>query len=354
MKLSPPASSSDLELARAIARKLSRLDTPGGHVDARPLPPYVPFPPGSSERAAALPPERPPKPPAPAPAPVRNPETVRMSRPPAPEAPPPKPAAPPPKPAAAAPPKPATPAPRPAAPPAPPPAPQPPPPARQMEEEEEVGVLADDEAEAPAPPPPPPPPKAVTRPATPLAPPKLPPPPPEPEPGADIAIETDEEPEAEAELEVPSGDVEVDFEAEARAAAEAAAAEIAEPEVEAVPEIEGDASPPTWAEILQDCLYLARATGALLIDGQGQVVASGGDWPAPGVESIAARLVPAMDKALRTAPTRSVSVPIGTQHLTAWRVPVGESLMTIGFVADAPLKAEVRPAIDAEVKRGAP
>ncbi|MCI0547774.1 MAG: hypothetical protein L0027_10875, partial [Candidatus Rokubacteria bacterium] len=94
--------------------------------------------------------------------------------------------------------------------------------------------------------------------------------------------------------------------------------------------------------------------GALLIDGQGEVAAYCGDWPPPGVEAIAARLVPAMDKALRTAPTRSVSVPIGNLHLTAWRVPVAETLVTVGFVAEAPLKAEVRPAIDAEIKRGTP
>lgn len=349
MKLSPPASSSDLELARAIARKLSRLDTPEGRVDVQPLPPYVPFPSGSPDRAATHPPKSPQKPPAPAPAPLLHPETVRMSRPPVPDAPPPKPAAPPQKPAAAAPPKPAAPAPRPAAPPAPPPVP--PPPDQQIDEE--VGVLEDDDADAPAPPPPPPP-KAVTRPAAPPAPPKPPPPPPEPEPEADIAIEGEEEPADDVELEVPSGDVDVDFEAEARAAAAAAAAAIPDPEVEAIPEIEGEASAPTWAEIVMDCLYLARASGVLLIDSHGQVAATGGDWPAPGVESIAGRLVPAMDKALRGAPTRSVSVPIGTQHLTAWRVPVGDSLMTIGFVADAPLKAEVRPAIDAEVKRGTP
>src|SRR5262249_22607096 len=108
----------------------------------------------------------------------------------------------------------------------------------------------------------------------------------------------------------------------------------------------------TWDVILQDCLYLARAAGALLIDSAGQVMTSCGDWPSPGVESIANRLVPAMEKALLTAPTRSVSVPIGKQHLTAWRVPMPDGLITIGFVAEAPLKAEVRPAIDAEVKRG--
>ncbi len=303
MRLSPPASSSDLDLARSIARRLSRLASPADGAEARPLPPYTPF-------RAARPAERPPETPrvqanAP-PAPVANPETVRVARPAVSEPPAPKPA--------------------------PPPRPAPPPVV-----EEELGVV-DDEAPPPKPAPPP---KAI--PARPAPPP--PPPPPVAEADAERA-----EIEAETEVEVPSRlaaspDMEEDFEAAAKAAAEA------------VPEIEPDAeapAPASWADILQDCLYLARASGALLIDGQGEVAAYCGDWPPPGVEAIAARLVPAMDKALRAAPTRSVSVPIGNLHLTAWRVPVAETLVTVGFVAEAPLKAEVRPAIDAEVRRGTP
>jgi hypothetical protein len=143
-------------------------------------------------------------------------------------------------------------------------------------------------------------------------------------------------------------DMDEDFEAAAKAAADAVPDAV--PDVE--PELE--AAAPTWAELLQDCLYLARASGALLIDAQGEVVASSGEWPSPGVDHIAARLVPAMDKALKTAPTRSVSVPIGNLHLTAWRVHSNDSTVTVGFVAEAPLKAEVRPAIDAEIKRGFP
>ncbi len=158
---------------------------------------------------------------------------------------------------------------------------------------------------------------------------------PEPE-ETEIAVETEGEPAL-------SPDMEVDFEAAARAAADA------------VPEVEPEAAPaPSWADLLLDCLYLARASAALLIDGQGQVLASCGQWPPPGPETIGAKLVPAMDKALRTAPNRSVSVPIGALHLTAWRVEVAESTVTVGFVAEAPLKAEVRPAIDAEVRRGTP
>jgi hypothetical protein len=138
------------------------------------------------------------------------------------------------------------------------------------------------------------------------------------------------------------------------------AAREGEPELELVADLDSAMAeeppppplPPSWTEILQDCLFLARAKGALLIDLQGQIAASCGEWPAPGVEAIATRLVPAMDKALKDAPTRSVSVPLSGRHLTAWRVPVEGGLLTVAFVAEAPLKPEVRPSIDGELKRG--
>jgi hypothetical protein len=137
-------------------------------------------------------------------------------------------------------------------------------------------------------------------------------------------------------------------------------------EVEDVEEIEEDAEtdepsasleatvggPLTWQEIVAACLSLAEAKGALLINPEGHVVAVSGDWPSPGAESIAARLVPAMDKALKDAPTRSVSVPLGGLHLTAWRAPMSQGLVTVGFVADAPLRPDLRPAIDATLRKG--
>ncbi|HSB62189.1 MAG TPA: hypothetical protein VLI67_10745 [Vicinamibacteria bacterium] len=128
-----------------------------------------------------------------------------------------------------------------------------------------------------------------------------------------------------------------------------------EPELELVTDFDEEKpAAPSWADILQDCLFLARAKGALLIGTQGRVTESCGDWPPPGVEAIGARLVPAMEKALKNAPGRAVSVPLGTLHLTAWRVPLPSGVVTVGFVADAPLRAEVRPTIDAELKRGEP
>jgi hypothetical protein len=110
---------------------------------------------------------------------------------------------------------------------------------------------------------------------------------------------------------------------------------------------------PSWDDVAEACLGLAHARGAMLVDAAGQVLSARGDWPNPGPEAIAGRLVPMMERALRDAPTRSVSAPLAGQHLTAWRVPVGEALLTAVFMGDAPLRADVRPAIDQEIERSA-
>ena len=57
-----------------------------------------------------------------------------------------------------------------------------------------------------------------------------------------------------------------------------------------------------------------------------------------------------MEKKLRAAPTRSVSAPLAGQHLTAWRVPANDGYLTVVFMADAPLKADIRPAIDTVIQ----
>jgi hypothetical protein len=259
MKLSPPGSSSDLETARAIARRLSQ-QTPSREALRRP--------PSAPPGAALVPP------------PAEPPPTPR-------------------------------------------PVPRPP----------QAGPAA---VEPPMPPMPPPP----ERSAAPRTEPHVPPP--------VFELETGREPD------LP------DLEPDEESTISAPPAHEAEPELELVADLESamaeepplPPAPPTWTEILQDCLFLARAGGALLINVQGQIAASCGDWPPPGVEAIAARLVPAMDKALKDAPTRSVSVPLSGKHLTAWRVPVEGGLLTVGFIADAPLKPEVRPSIDGELKRG--
>ncbi len=111
--------------------------------------------------------------------------------------------------------------------------------------------------------------------------------------------------------------------------------------------------PPSWDEIVETCMGLAQAKGAMLVDPAGQVFAARGDWPAPGPDAIATKLVTMMAKTLKDAPTRSISAPLMGMHLTAWRVPLSEGLVTAAFIGAAPVRAEARPAVDAEIRRGA-
>jgi hypothetical protein len=105
--------------------------------------------------------------------------------------------------------------------------------------------------------------------------------------------------------------------------------------------------------VVDACRGLAQASGALVADPSGQVFAVRGDWPEPGPDAIAAKLVAMMNRTLRDAPTRSISAPLMGMHLTAWRVPLEQGLVTVAFVAEAPVRTEVRPAIDTEIHRGA-
>jgi hypothetical protein len=112
-------------------------------------------------------------------------------------------------------------------------------------------------------------------------------------------------------------------------------------------------APPSWDDIVETCLGLAQASGAMLVDPSGQVFAARGEWPEPGPDAIAAKLVSTMERTLRDAPTRSISAPLMGKHLTAWRVALAEGLVTAAFIGDAPVRAEARPAIDTEIHRGA-
>ena len=109
----------------------------------------------------------------------------------------------------------------------------------------------------------------------------------------------------------------------------------------------------SWGDVVESCMGIAQARGALLADATGQLVAARGAWPEPGAEAIASRLVAMMDRTLKDTPTRSVSAPVGGMHLTAWRVPAGERLLTAAFIADVPVRADARPTIDAEIQRSA-
>jgi hypothetical protein len=111
-------------------------------------------------------------------------------------------------------------------------------------------------------------------------------------------------------------------------------------------------APPSWDDIVEACLGIARSKGAMLVDPAGQVFASRGEWPSPGPDAIAAKLVTTMERTLKDAPMRAISAPLMGSHLTAWRVALPEGLVTAAFIGSSPVHAEARPAIDAEIHRG--
>jgi hypothetical protein len=118
------------------------------------------------------------------------------------------------------------------------------------------------------------------------------------------------------------------------------------------PPVAEEPAPPAWDDIVETCKAHAQASGAMLVDPAGQVFAARGDWPAPGPDAIASKLVTMMAKTLKDAPTRSISAPLMGMHLTAWRVPLSEGLVTVAFIGKAPVRAEARPLIDAEILSG--
>ena len=118
------------------------------------------------------------------------------------------------------------------------------------------------------------------------------------------------------------------------------------------PPVAEEPAPRSWDDIVETCKGLAQANGAMLVDPAGQVFAARGDWPPPGPDAIAGKLVAMMAKTLKDAPTRSISAPLMGMHLTAWRVPLSEGLVTAAFIGAAPVRAEARPLIDAEIVSG--
>jgi hypothetical protein len=114
---------------------------------------------------------------------------------------------------------------------------------------------------------------------------------------------------------------------------------------------------PTWAEILDDAIYLAHARCALVMDATGFVHESRGDWPKNTLDKVAARLMRGVEQA--PAPpsadaTQLIEIQLGSFFLTGLRAVLEGSPVVVGFLSQAPVKREVRPGLEAEVKRGTP
>jgi len=133
--------------------------------------------------------------------------------------------------------------------------------------------------------------------------------------------------------------------------AEIAAAAVAAEEAPATAE-----PAPTWAEILDDAIYLAHARCGLVMDGAGQIHESRGDWPKNTLDKVAARLLRGIEQAPGASPdaTQIIEIQLGSFWLTGLKVMLGGRPAIVGFLSPAPVKREVRPGIEAEARRGPP
>jgi hypothetical protein len=131
----------------------------------------------------------------------------------------------------------------------------------------------------------------------------------------------------------------------------------------AVGAIEEDQEPPppppapSWAEILDDVIYLAHARCALVMDASGQVHESRGDWPKNTLDKVAARLLRGIEQAPPPPDpkaTQLIEIQLGSFFLTGLRAVLEGSPVVVGFLSQAPVKRDVRPGIEAEIKRGLP
>jgi len=109
---------------------------------------------------------------------------------------------------------------------------------------------------------------------------------------------------------------------------------------------------PSWEEILERCQNLAQAQATLLLDADGEVVASYGDWPAAGVHAVAAKLIPLLEKKEESAPGVGLSVRLADRILTAWHFTLNVMPMTVAFLADVPIGRDARPELEDELRRG--
>lgn len=152
-------------------------------------------------------------------------------------------------------------------------------------------------------------------------------------------------------LEEAPAEPSLEFDEDIADVAAAAVGAVEEPVADAEP------APPTWAEILDDAIYLAHARCALVMDGAGQVYDSRGDWPKNTLDKVAARLLRGIEQAPAPASpdaTQLIEIQLGSFFLTGLRAVLQGSPVVVGFLSQAPVKREARPGLDAEIKRGMP
>lgn len=109
--------------------------------------------------------------------------------------------------------------------------------------------------------------------------------------------------------------------------------------------------PPSWDSLLGRARELAKGQAAMLIGPGGNLLAATDGWPAAGAAAIAGKLLPMVAPRLLT-PDTLVPVKLAGQVLSVWRVAVGGRSVTVASLAPQELPSEVRPEIDRQLAQG--
>jgi hypothetical protein len=159
-------------------------------------------------------------------------------------------------------------------------------------------------------------------------------------------------------LSIPeSADVEVEFEEEEEEEETIRTEDVLDAVEAAERLLDETPAPPPWSEILEAVLTLSSSRAAILVDAASQVLEAAGPLPPNKLGAIADRLSGAMGSVQARVGTpvaaRSSVLQLGAFSLTALRVPLGGSHVTIGLLRETPVPPELLVAVESELLRGA-
>jgi len=187
--------------------------------------------------------------------------------------------------------------------------------------------------------------------------------PPAPEPPPPVVRAPEPEPEALPQV-LPLGglnaepaepEIEVDIHARQEPESPDEAEDMIEQLVAEVEEEDEASAPPSWSQVLEDCVAVSQGRAGIILDADGNILQASEQLPKNKLDAVAARLMQVMeevpgDERVPIA-SRSVAIQLGAFWLTGLRVPLGRRHVTVGLLAQLQLETDVLPALEATVRR---
>ena len=120
-------------------------------------------------------------------------------------------------------------------------------------------------------------------------------------------------------------------------------------------EEEEASAPPSWSQVLEDCVAVSQGRAGIILDAEGTLLQASEQLPKNKLDAVAARLMQVMEdipgEERIPITMRSVAIQLGAFWLTGLRVPRGRRHVTVGLLASSQLGADVLPALEATVRR---